>query len=175
MQNILSRSKRLQFPLQSFCASAKTLAGNRLLLSLSRRTLSTPGFEELCEYSPWRFDNTDRNLIKRADDSHDDLIDEFQKTAIEGNSNGLATGIDFTFTELWEALSTRDMATIGTMCEGELRKSFAEFFDSLDEEGCTLQAEGDADHESAQNKIRLIDFKYVRGNFSKSREENRSL
>ena len=67
------------------------------------------------------------------------------------------------------------MDQISTMCEGELKKSFSDFFDSLDDEGCILQADGDADIESAENKIQLVDYKHVRGTFSKNREENRSL
>ena len=61
------------------------------------------------------------------------------------------------------------------MCEQNLRFSLFEFFDALDEEDCQVEARGVAgDEENSPNiKMEIIDFCFVSGYMSMSREECR--
>ena len=103
--------------------------------------LTDPSKKLLLGESPWKLGNStiDKKLVKMDEKNSDkDMIAFFHQIGIEKNANGLATGIDFTFTELWSALHSRNMASIAGMCEGNLRKAFTDFFDALDEEDCEL-------------------------------------
>ena len=129
----------------------------------------------LLEESPWKFGNIDKDLVKRDEATTDkDMIDFYNEVGIEKDTNGLATGLDFVFTELWSSLHKRDTATIAGMCEGELRQAFTDFYDALDEEDCILEALDEEEPEPV-NKLKIIDFCYIRGTFTRNRAENRRL
>ena len=80
-----------------------------------------------------------------------------------------------TFTALHQAIAERDTDLIGSMCEQNLRFSLFEFFDALDEEDCQVEVRGASEDEedSANIKMEIIDFQFVSGYMTMSREQCR--
>ena len=80
-----------------------------------------------------------------------------------------------TFTTLHQAIAERDTGLIGSMCEANLRSALYEFFDVLDEEDCEVKATEVVEDEQDSTNIRvdIIDFEFVSGYMSMSREECR--
>ena len=60
-----------------------------------------------------------------------------------------------TFNLLHESIVERDIATLDQISEGNLREAFHDFFDTLDEEHCQLEAVNQGSSTSLQ--IELID------------------
>ena len=109
---------------------------------LSTFFLNDPTRQVLIDDSPWKLGNTDRKLVTSVEEKPDtEMIEHYQSVGIDLDMNGLATGLDYTFTELWSALHQRDTAQISLLCEGQLRKAFIDFYDALDEEDCELIAD----------------------------------
>ena len=61
-----------------------------------------------------------------------------------------------TFDLLHESICERDINTLTSISESNLREAFLDFFDSLDEEGCEM--EGVNIGTSSTIKIELVDF-----------------
>ena len=91
--------------------------------------MDDPSKKALLDDCPWKLGNTDSRLITAKEGAEPDLIEYFQHEGINRNANGLADGLRYTFMELWESLKERDLSSISTMCEGDLRHRFADFFE----------------------------------------------
>ena len=61
-----------------------------------------------------------------------------------------------TFDLLHESICERDINTLTSITEGNLREAFLDFFDSLDEEGCEISGVNVGTNSTI--KVELVDF-----------------
>ena len=79
-----------------------------------------------------------------------------------------------TYRALHQGIAERDMSTLSSICEQNLRTSFSEFFDALDEEDCQIEAVSIAEEEEEKAPtLEIVDYQLVYGAVSMSREQNR--
>ena len=115
-------------------------------------------------------------------------MEQYQKVGLVENTNGLRDGIEMTFETLHKAIVERDLSTLSTICEQNLRYAFIELFEQLDQEQCIIvdstenesqkTEDYDSDVENATHKqggidLEIIDWQMILGTPSISREECR--
>ena len=127
----------------------------------SFRLFATFNFDkEVLDSFPWKFGNR-QTLITPSPNSDFYTIEELNKK-LDQNYNGMNEGFKLAFYTLFDALSKRDMVTVGQISESRLREAFSEGFESLTEEKYFVEPlNGDKDINHI--RVELIDFARILG------------
>lgn len=120
-------------------------------------TLNYKGFENkeiVIEQLPFKLCNTSEIVQKRSFCMEHELRE--LKDAIEFNKNDIKDGFKMAYEVLIKSISERDTKLLAQLCEGNLRESFNDFYETMDEENCEVELVNGKDFNDI--KIELIDF-----------------